>query len=108
MKVTGLLGIGALAFVLVLGFLPATAGFSSGPTHFTTANGCQITWTVPSGTYAPGSTESALVSTQCAGIGVWALTGPTSSAASFTCAAGGCSSTVLFSKVLVPGSYTFL
>jgi hypothetical protein len=115
MKTISVIGLSALSFLLVLGFLPV-GGAVSGSNSTKLSNGCTITWTNPSGTYSPGSAIDFTVSTACAGSGLWLLSSQTSgslvASGSFMCGSSGCTNTATLtctagSAPCTPGTYLY-
>jgi hypothetical protein len=113
---TAVIGIGALTFLVALGFFPGLFASGMGPNQMVTPAGCTVTWTNPSGTYNPGQTVAAYVSTSCEGAGSWTITsqpgGQEVASGSFTCGSSGCSVVQLWSYTagsapLVAGSYQY-
>jgi len=82
--------LGLLGFAFVIGALLATPALAS--------SGCLVNWTVPTGSYLPGSTINGAVSSACTGTGTWTITtqpgGILVASGSFTCP---CVATTLFS-----------
>jgi hypothetical protein len=114
-KVTAVIGLSALAFILALGLVPAVAA-SSGSNSLRTAQGCTVTWNNPSGTYNPGSSVVATVSTTCMGSGAWSLTSQPSgtlvAGGTWTCSSStGCTVTTFSgtagSTPITPGTYQY-
>jgi hypothetical protein len=118
MKLLSYLGLSGIVFVLALGLLPAVGAQGSADPYHTSASvsGCSIVWTNPSGTYSPGSTISAFVTTGCKGSGAWSITSESTFAVvagnTFTCPSSGCSNLMLWSYTsgsapLTPGGYIY-
>ncbi len=115
-RLTAVIGIGPLTFMLALGFFPGLFASGMGPNQMVTPAGCTITWTNLSGTYNPGQKVAEYVSTSCGGAGSWTITsqpgGQEVASGSFTCKSSGCTEVQLWSYTagsapLVAGSYQY-
>lgn len=119
-RTTAVIGISALAMLLVVGLFPVNLASGLASTNNPLKAGyCPVTWNAPNGTYTPGESVTASISADCGGKGAWAITNSSNVIVAyglFTCPDhkyGGCGhDKVLFTYTagltpLTPGSYNF-
>lgn len=94
----GIMGLVTLSFFSVLPVVRASG------------SGCSVNFSLPSGQYSFGSTETGTITTACGGTGFYILTDTTTATVTgpvtFSCPTSGCSSTVILNQVLPPDTYS--